>query len=149
MSRRMSASDTSCAPNVPRPSPSRRTREPVGDALHLGQAVRDVDDGGARRADVGDALEQPLALGGGQRFGRLVEDEHLGVQRERARDLQQLVLGHAQLADPGAGVDVGRRRPPVGRGSRPRHRTSAGGGPGGIDRTRFSVTVRSSRTDGC
>ena len=80
-------------------------RDAVGDALHLGQAVRDVDDGRARGRDRAHLLEQQLALDGRQRLGRLVEHEHLRLERQRLGDLDELAIGHAQLADPRRRID--------------------------------------------
>ena len=42
---------------------------------------------------------------GGQRRGRLVEDEDAGVDRERLGDLDQLLVGHRQAPDERVGVD--------------------------------------------
>jgi hypothetical protein len=98
MRRRISASDTLVAA---------QHRDPVGDALHLGQAVGDVDHRGAGGRDLAHLLEQKAALDGRQRLGRLVEDEHLGLERQGLRDLDQLAIGHAQLADPRRRVDRG------------------------------------------
>ena len=51
--------------------------------------------------------EKVLGFGRGQRFGRLVEDEHLRPLGERLGDLDELPLGDAQIADPRAPVEPG------------------------------------------
>jgi hypothetical protein len=47
----------------------------IGDAGHLFQAVRYVDDADAGRAEIAHDPEQPFDLAGGQRGGRLVHDQ--------------------------------------------------------------------------
>ena len=120
----------------------------VGDALDLGKAMGDVDDRGALVADRADVREEPFALDSSERLGRLVEDQHLGVERERLGDLDELAVGGAEVADPLGGVDVGAdRREMLARpGGRPRHRRAQ---RRGIAKTMFSVTVRSSRIERC
>ena len=54
-----------------------------------------------------DHREQHLDLGVGEDGGRLVEDEHLGVARERLGDRHLLLLGDGQLADRHRGVAGG------------------------------------------
>ena len=77
----------------------------VGDALHLGQPVRDVDDGRAGGRDRAHLVEQQRALDGRQRFRRLVEHEYLRLEGEGLGDLDELAVGHAQLADPRRWID--------------------------------------------
>ena len=85
---------------------SRRDVAPVaqhGDAVaereDLGHAVADVDDADAPRLQVAHDAEQRLRLGLGQRGGRLVEDQHPAVERQRLGDLDQLLAGDRQFAD--------------------------------------------------
>ena len=79
----------------------------VGAALHLLQAVRDVDDADAVGLQIGDDAEQARGLAGGQAGGRLVHDHQAGVQRQRLGDLHQLALGEGK-------VGHRRRRPEIG-----------------------------------
>ena len=81
-----------------------------GDAVaiveDLRHAMRDVDDrdalGGQRAHD----LEQDLRLALGQRGGRLVEDQHAAVERQRLGDLDQLLLRDRERAHQRGGIDV-------------------------------------------
>ena len=50
--------------------------------------------------------EQPLDLVRGEGRGRLVEDQHAGLDRQRLRDLDQLLIGHRQATDRRAGVEM-------------------------------------------
>ncbi len=59
---------------------------------------------------LGDLGEELLGLDRGQRLGRLVEHQHLRLQGQRLGDLDELALGDAELADPGAPVEVGADR---------------------------------------
>ena len=45
-----------------------------------------------------DHLEEPVDLGGGQRRGRLVHHDDLGVERQRLADLDHLLVGDGQAA---------------------------------------------------
>ena len=78
----------------------------VGDLQRLLEVVRDVDDGDAPRLQVADDLEEHLDLGGGEGRGGLVHDEDAAVDRQRAGDLDDLLLAEAELLDRGARVDV-------------------------------------------
>ncbi len=51
-------------------------------------------------------LHQLVGLLGGQHRGRLVEDQDLGVARERLDDLDPLLHADRQVLDDGVGVDV-------------------------------------------
>ena len=99
----------------------------VGDALDLGQPMGDVDDRGSLVADGADVREQPLALDAREGLRRLIEDQHLGVEREGLGDLDQLAIGRAQVADALGRVDLGadRRELLAGPRGRPRHPWSA------------------------
>ena len=65
------------------------------------------------------SAEQPLGLARGQGRGRLVQHQDLRLGVQRARDLDQLLLGDRQLADDGLGLE--RRPQPL------QHRPAAGG----------------------
>ena len=71
----------------------------IGDRLHLSEPMRDVDDGDASRAQAGDDLVQPGRLGQRQARRRFVHDQHTGVERERLRDFDELLLGDRQPGD--------------------------------------------------
>ena len=58
-----------------------------------------------RRPQVADDPEQLVDLRVGQRRGRLVHDQDVGVERERPGDLDHLVLGDRERADPRPGVE--------------------------------------------
>jgi hypothetical protein len=68
----------------------------VGDREHLVHAVRDVDDGHAAVAQAADDLEHLLDFVAAQRGGRLVHQQHLGIDADGLGNLQQLALGDAQ-----------------------------------------------------
>ena len=85
--------------------PSRSTRDVVGDGEDLGQEVRDVDDRGARRPQVPHDLEELVGLVGGQGRRGLVHDHQPRLPGQRAQDLDLLLLGGPQAADPGIGRD--------------------------------------------
>ena len=68
--------------------------------------MRDVDDRGATRLDGFNSSEKVLCFSRRQRFGRLIEHEHAGALRERLRDLDELPLSHAQIANPCAFVET-------------------------------------------
>jgi hypothetical protein len=67
------------------------------DLTHLGHAVRDVDDGGSRLDRHMDATEQQLGRFLVKRRRRLVENEDLRSNRERLRDLEQLLLRNGEF----------------------------------------------------
>ena len=58
-----------------------------------------------RSRSVRDHAEQPLDLDAGQRGGRLVHDQHAGVERERLGDLDDLLVGDRQAAGRPLGVE--------------------------------------------
>ena len=66
----------------------------------------DEDERGALVAQGPHDLEEVLDLGGIERRGGLVQDEQLGVEEERAADLQQLLLALLEVGDERGGVDV-------------------------------------------
>ena len=73
--------------------PLRSTVDGVAERQHLGEAVRDVEDGDALRLEARDGREELLGLALAERRRRLVEDEDLGVGGERLGDLDHLPLG--------------------------------------------------------
>ena len=78
----------------------------VGDQRQLFQPVRDVDDADAAVAELADDAEQFLDLRLGERGGRLIHDEHFGVERQRLGDLDHLLLGDGEIGDLDGGVEV-------------------------------------------
>ncbi|MGC0369302.1 hypothetical protein RKD05_001554 [Microbacterium sp. SLBN-111] len=81
-------------------------RDAVGDLLHLGDPVRDVDHRRAARDDLAHAGEQLLHLFDTEVLGRLVEDQDARVEGERFRDLHDEALLDRQVGDTRAGVDA-------------------------------------------
>ena len=72
------------------PSPIRKNRSPP--SRYLLKKVSTM------RAKLSDNLEQPTDLGVGQGSRWLVHDEHVAIERERPRDLHQLLRCHRQVA---------------------------------------------------
>ena len=69
--------------------------------------MRDVDDRRRRSvAELADDPEQLVDLGVGQRRGRLVHDQDVGVEGQRLGDLDHLLLGDREVADPRARVEL-------------------------------------------
>jgi len=52
-----------------------------------------MDDADSLIAQLADSAKQLVDLRLGQRRGRLIHDQHLGVERERLGDLHHLLLG--------------------------------------------------------
>ena len=71
----------------------------VAEREHLGETVRDVEEGDALRLHAGDRREELGGFALAERRSRLVEDEDLGVRRERLGDLDHLPLGEREVAD--------------------------------------------------
>ena len=122
---------------------------PVGELAHLGEAMGDVDDGGARAAAAPDVLEQQLDRVLAERRRRLVEDEQRGLDGERLGELEQVLLRDGQGVDAilevRAGADVVEDlrawtsgSSPAARGSAARQRDAE-----------FSATVMSGSSAGC
>ena len=78
----------------------------VGDLQRLLEMVGDVDDRDAAGGEVADDLEQHLDLGGAERRGRLVHDQDARIDRQRPRDLDDLLLAEPKILDRGQRVDV-------------------------------------------
>ncbi len=91
----------------------------IGDGEHFVEAVRDVDDAAAVRLEQRDDREQALDFPLGQRRRRLVHDDDLRVGADRLRDLDDLLLGHAQRLDEAGRIDR-RANPLEERGGVPR-----------------------------
>ncbi len=98
----------------------------VGELVHLGHAMRDVDDGESLGAQPRDQVEQPARLAIGERGGRLVHHQDARPRMHRARDLDHLLLGDRQIADQ-------RARPEAGAEAREHLRAAADHG-GAVDR---------------
>ena len=72
---------------------------------HFLQTVRDDQERCALRAQAAHEGEEDVDLVRAERRGRLVEDDEAGVERERAQNLDHLLLGDGQIADLAIGVD--------------------------------------------
>jgi hypothetical protein len=94
--------------------------EAVGDVLDLANAVRDVDDRRAAGGELADPTEKTEHLLLVEVLGRLVEDEHLRLQHERFRDLDDEALLDRQVRDAASGIDP--HLPGVKSGLRPARR---------------------------
>ena len=85
-------------------------RCPIGESLELVQAVGDVEDRLPRRGVAAQRLVEELDLGGRQRRGRLVEQEHavVGVLpvAEHAGDSHHPHLGRPEHVEPLPGVGI-------------------------------------------
>ena len=78
----------------------------IADGEDLVHAMRDVDARGAVVAQTAQPLHQAIGLLASERRGGLVEDEDLGVLRERADDLDDLLQADAEDPDGGRRIDV-------------------------------------------
>ncbi len=78
----------------------------IGDLENFAQPMRDVDQPQTLGAEIAQQLEQPARVGLGQRGGRFVEQQDLGVERQGARDLHALLLPRRQRAQRRVGVDA-------------------------------------------
>ncbi len=81
-------------------------RDAVGHAKDLAQFVRDIDHPDAPVGQRADQLQQPVDLGLAEGGRGLVHDHHLGIKSQGAGDLDQLLLGHRQIAHLGPGIQV-------------------------------------------
>ena len=61
--------------------------------------MRDEDHGPIAAALAADHLEDPLGEVGGQCRGHLVEHQHVGLDRERAGEVDDALRGERHLAD--------------------------------------------------
>jgi hypothetical protein len=71
-------------------------RRPVGEIEHLGQPVGNVHQSMPCVAKLSQDSKKLLQLVHAQTGGRLVEDDHFGVDCERAREFDDLLLRHAE-----------------------------------------------------
>src|SRR5690606_30185944 len=71
----------------------------LGDLADLVQPMTDVNEGDAALLQGANALEQRLDLGGREGGGRFVHHHDTGIERERFRDLDRLLLGDRQPPD--------------------------------------------------
>jgi hypothetical protein len=67
--------------------------------------VGDVDDARALGFEGADDLEQMLDLALGQRGGRLVHDENVGIVADRLGDLDHLPVGDGEIAHFGLRIE--------------------------------------------
>ena len=104
----------SLAASSPTFRPSRKADDAVGDLHDLVEAVRDVDDAHALRAQVLDDRRAAARSRRGQRAGRLVHDDDARVERQRLGDLDHLLLRDRQL---GAAACAARCPAPGARGT--------------------------------
>ena len=74
-------------------------RHPVGDDAHLGQAVGDVDDRRSALGDATDVAEQHFHRLLVERCGRLVEDQHGGLDGQRLGELEEVLVDDGQRVD--------------------------------------------------
>jgi hypothetical protein len=71
----------------------------VAEVFDLGEIVRDIDDGHSFASEPTDQREEDFGFPGDQRGGRLIEDERQGVVKQRADDLDDLLLSGGEFAD--------------------------------------------------
>ena len=109
-------------------APVAQDRDAVGEREQLAHPVRDEDRRHAARLERADELEERLDLRLGERAGRLVEQQHARVHRDRARDLDELLLVGPAGRRPGRRP---RTPPRAASGTRPR----AGGSRASRSRT--------------
>ena len=79
--------------------------DPVGERLDLREEVADQHHPYPLRRQAADDPPELLLLAGGQRRRRFVEDDEGDVAAERPDDLDDLLVGHRQLADRAAEVN--------------------------------------------
>ena len=80
-------------------------RDGVAQVEDLVEAVRDEQQRATLVAQAAGDGEEPLDLDAAERRGRLVHDEHLGVERDRLGDLDDLLVGDRQAERRAVGVD--------------------------------------------
>ena len=86
-------------------APVAHDRRAISDPHDLVHAVGDVDDRDAIAPQSAQKHEQPIDLQGGQRRGRLVQDEDAAPLRQRLHDFGQLSLTGAEFDQGRLGVD--------------------------------------------
>ena len=80
----------------------------VAERGDLQQAVRDEDDRAAGGGLVADGVEDALGEVGGQRRGHLVEEEDVGLDRQRPREVEDAERGQRQVAGEVVEVEAGK-----------------------------------------
>jgi hypothetical protein len=88
--------------------PVAEDRVAICDAVDLVELVADEEEGLACALQELDEQEQLLDLLGRKGGGRLVHDDDARVDRHGARDSDQMLVGDAEIAQAGAGVDMRR-----------------------------------------
>ena len=73
-------------------------RDPLAELEHLGEAMRDIENGDAIVLQPPDAREQLLGFVAGQRCGGFVEDDDTRVCHQCSGDLDHLAIGDGQIA---------------------------------------------------
>jgi len=78
----------------------------VRDRHDLVQAMADVQDRDPGLAKAAEVLKQAADFGGGQRGGRLIQNQHAAVAVQRRRDFDQLLIPDAELTGECFGRDL-------------------------------------------
>jgi hypothetical protein len=81
-------------------------RSDVGDSENLIQTMRNIDDSNAALAQAPERGEEALDVSLGQRRGRLIENEDVGLDSERPADGDERALGGRQRRDRRIGVEI-------------------------------------------
>ena len=110
----------------------------IGDAEDLVQSMGDIDDADVAGAQSAQRLEQALDVGLGKRRGRFIENEDVGLDRQRPTDRDQRTLGRRQGRDRGLGIEIAAHDRERLRGSptdpRPRYEAGPRSGIAGLNR---------------
>ena len=72
-------------------------RVAVADAAYFRQLVRDINNGGALFTQLVHDQEQIVHLFVGQRGGRLIHDQHFGVEHQRFGYFQHLLMADGEI----------------------------------------------------
>jgi hypothetical protein len=80
-------------------------RDAIGDAADFIHPVADVNNPHTLALQPADVVKQLLDLGVGQRRRRFIQDEQLAILRQRAGNLDQLLLTHAQISCGHGGIN--------------------------------------------
>ena len=81
-------------------------RHAIGEIEHLPEAMRDVENGDAAGLQPPHDLEQAIDVLEIEGRGGLVHDQHAELADDRLRDLDQLLVRHADRADHAIGIGV-------------------------------------------
>ena len=79
----------------------------VAERRNLDEAMRDEDDGASGLALAAHDVEHPLGEVGRQRGGHLVEQQHVGLDRQRARQVEHAQHGERDVARGLAEIEIG------------------------------------------